>query len=187
MIQVLALTNDDPEAFAESASSFRKNLVSTERLEWVVYGRVPNAEFREWALKNFPWISEIKQTRYQLREAWSSINPNADYVFQFSDAFNLDYEFDLDAAVSVIDDRPYLAQLSLVSTGDPKDAFTDSAGREWEQHDRGWSLTPCLYRTAIAEMGWPIGRSPEARFTTKLQRNSKAWRFASLKSDPPLC
>lgn len=182
MIQVLALTDGDRDKFAESVSSFRKHLKTTIRLEWIVYSKKHDEEFREWALKNFPWLSDVKSTRFQMREAWDTINQNADYVIETSDGYELIEEFDVDAAVSLIDDHPYLAQLVLAGQEIDGEIILDASNRKWVEGEVDWSRLPSMYRTAITDMGWPISRVPEERMTTKLVRNSKSWRSAFLES-----
>lgn len=184
MIQVIVLTDGDHEAFAESISSFRKNLKTTYRLEWVTFCKKDDGEFRDWAMQNFPWLTDVRCTRFQMREAWDTINPNADYVLEFSDQYELVDELDLDAAIGLIDEHPHLAQLSLARERLNGEKLEDSSGRKWTEHDLQWTVSPSIYRTAITDMGWPIGRSPVDRMTTKLNRNSKSWKCASLEVDP---
>lgn len=185
MIQVLVLTDGDRDKFAESVSSFKKNLRTSLRMQWVAFNSKTDDEFPEWARQNFPWLAEIRQGqgRYQLREAWDSMDPNTDYVIQFDDEHELSGEFDVDTAISFIDDHPYLAQLVLTDlnvVGGTE--VKDVRARLWTEHALGWSTEPSIYRRAITDLGWPIGRHPHARFSDKLQRNSKSWRYAYLNA-----
>lgn len=179
------LTDGDRDKFAESVSSFKKNLRTSLRMQWVVFNSKTDDEFPEWARQNFPWLAEIRQGqgRHQLREAWDSLDPNTDYVIQFNDEDELPGEFDVDTAISFIDDHPYLAQLVMEDYGVTGDLRLDVRNRQWTVHDEGWSMLPSIYRRAITDLGWPIGRSPHERFTTKLQRNSKSWRYAFIALD----
>lgn len=183
MIQVIALTNGDRENFAKSVSSFKKNLKSSQRMEWTVYSNGTDPEFRDWVKQNFPWIHEVKQTRYQLREAWDSIHPDTDYLLQIDDKSQPIDELDVDQAISALDDYPYLAQLMFFKGVEEEPDFV---GQVWREHEFGWLIGPSVYRAAVAELGWPVGRVPQERFTRKLMKNSSAWRFAEMLSERKL-
>lgn len=180
MIQVLALTDGDRDKFAESVSSFKKNLRTSLRMQWVVYNAGGDEDFREWAKENFPWLSEIYvgYGKFQQRAAWAEMDANIDYVIQFGDGQTLDSEYDVDTAIGFIDDHPYLAQLVIGDRGVTGDLVRDVRNRHWTVHKDGWSMLPCIYRRAVTDLGWPIGRAPHERFTTKLQRNSNSWKYA---------
>lgn len=173
MIYVLALSYERSDT--NGLPSFRKRMSFSEPLEWIL---VTNKEMGTTS-EEFPWMRVVSsEPRQFVSDAWALVPSEADFILQLPSDHELEDYLDLDVLVEIMEEHPYLAQLSL--TGAPEDAVDRGV---WVEHTSGWSSGPSLYRRAITELGWRPGRNPEKKFTDRLYRNSDAWRFGTYKGD----
>lgn len=133
------------------------------------------------------------------RAAWEwACSIDLDYLLHVEEDFRLITPFDPNDAVTILQTDKYLAQVVLKrqpwspeeqSAGGiiecHPDDYTDRRDGDlrWVEHQRIFSLNPCVIPRNVLEMGWPDGN--EAEMTELLV--GKGYRFAFLgrRSDPP--
>ena len=134
-----------------------------------------------------------------VQSAWSSIG-EAPFVFHMEEDFVLNEEPDLDAMVAVLRGNDRLAQMVLkrqawsqeeIQAGGiiechPDDYHDRTTGEhDWVEHERIFSLNPCLYPAWVTKFGWPRGN--EAEMTDILVHLGYSFGFWGKRSDPPRC
>lgn len=121
-----------------------------------------------------------------IRDAWSRLPDDCDYVFHLEDDFVLKQYLVLDDLVAAMEANPHFAQICLLRQ--PWNERERKAGGVWQQfpddfiecgngkccwleHRRWFSTNPCLYPRWVVEMGWPENAHSEGMFSHKLFKN----------------
>lgn len=129
-----------------------------------------------------------------VQSAWSYLPSHIEWIFHFEEDFILTEPLELDKLVKTCDANPHLAQLVLKrQPGSPAEAaaggiieqhpddYSDRDG--WVEHQRIFSLNPCLIPRRVVDLGWPA--TNEAGFTTKLVEAGWSFGFWGGRHDPP--
>lgn len=131
-----------------------------------------------------------------VREGWGrALAAGCDFVLHWEEDFLAAGPVDLDDLVAVLDRAPYLAQVVLkrqpwspeehaaggIIECNPDDYTQDDGG--WVEHERIFSLNPCLIPRNVLELGWPDGN--EAEFTRMCLDAGYSFAFYGDRLDPP--
>jgi hypothetical protein len=124
-----------------------------------------------------------------VRSGWEAVN-GAEFVFHVEEDFTFDEPVDLEGMSNVLYRRQHVAQMCLLrGPWSPEEHAaggivemhpadyrqrSDLYGRYWLEHDRLFSLNPCLIPGHIVDRGWPD--TNEAGFTEQLLCHG--YRFA---------
>lgn len=134
-----------------------------------------------------------------VQSAWKRV-AFADHVFHMEEDFVLHETPDLDAMVAVLRANDRLAQLVLkrqpwspeeiraggIIESNPLDYVDQTTDEhDWVEHERIFSLNPCVYPTWVTKFGWPNGN--EAEMTEMLVHLGYSFGFWGARSDPPRC
>ena len=122
-----------------------------------------------------------------VQSAWSSVNPEVDYVFHLEDDFLFNKSIDINHMAFLLRQNPHLVQMALVraSVNPPEEAVGGFVFQHLEdyyqkedyfEHGRLFTLNPCLYPMSTVKMDWP-DHGGESEFTTKVHSIDKDYRF----------
>lgn len=135
-----------------------------------------------------------------VREGWgAALERGATHVFHIEEDFVFNEPIDVDGMAWILERGPY-AQVCLKRQADPRteeaaaggfmelnpDAYTEVRSTRqlrWTEHDRLFSLNPCLIPRRVLELGWPDGN--EAEFTAMCAAEGLRFAYYGGKSDPP--
>ena len=125
-----------------------------------------------------------------VQSGWGAVR-GAEWVFHVEEDFTFDEPVDLDGMAEVLRRNAYLAQMCLLrgpwspeehAAGgivemhpDDYRAREDTKGRRWLEHERLFSLNPCLIPGEVVDMGWPTDN--EAGFTRRLRADGYQFAF----------
>lgn len=129
-----------------------------------------------------------------VQSAWSDLPAEIDYVFHLEDDFVFTGPVDIDAMATTLKGHPRLAQLVLkrqpwslaeVAAGgiiemDP-DVYVERDG--FVEHQRIFSLNPCLIPRDVVDGGWPAGN--EAAMTERLVAEGRTFGFWGRRAEGP--
>lgn len=131
-----------------------------------------------------------------VQSAWAGLPGGIDWVLHWEEDFLLTGPVEFDQMVKTLEANPHLAQLVLKrQPGSPAEAaaggiieqhpddYVDRAG--WVEHQRIFSLNPCLIPRAVVDLGWPV--TNEAGFTDQLVEAGWSFGFWGARDDPPRC
>lgn len=133
-----------------------------------------------------------------VRVGWEQTD--ADFVWHMEEDFVLTEPVDLNAMMRVLDGEEDLAHLVLlrqpwsqpeVDAGGIIQLYADhmidraTAGYPWVQHDRFFSLNPCLVPRRVVELGFPEGSEPA--MTERLLGKGFHFGYWGHRTDPPRC
>ena len=142
-----------------------------------------------------------------VREGWGrALDAGCDLVVHWEEDFLATEPVDVGDLAAVLDRAPHLAQVVLkrqpwspeehaaggiiechpdeyvqVSSFSPFSPWERVV--RWTEHQRIFSLNPCVVSRAVLELGWPDGN--EAEMTRKLTDLGYWFAFAGNKFDPP--
>jgi hypothetical protein len=123
-----------------------------------------------------------------VQAAWGelSLGSTCSHILHVEQDFVFTRQVDLAAMASLLNRRPYLAQVALrrQPCNQPEQAaggvveqhpswYTDQSdgGADWLEHRAFWTCNPCLYRRTLLRLGWPPhqpGRYSEDTFHRRL-------------------
>ncbi len=127
-----------------------------------------------------------------IREGWSRIPRDADYVFHAELDFLYDEQIDVEGMAAVLEAHPNLAQLVLkrgpanreeAQAGGIVEQWPDEyrqrtwRGYVWTEHRLFWSTNPSLYPAAWSRQRWPECDGSERAWTDRLVADADL-RFA---------
>ena len=142
-----------------------------------------------------------------VREGWGrALAAGCDYVLHWEEDFLAAGPVDMGAMASVLVRAPHLAQVVLKrqpwspeehAAGGIIECHPDEYGQvssfspltpwervvRWVEHERIFSLNPCLIPRRVLELGWPDGN--EAEFTSMCLAAGYSFAFYGAKEDPP--
>lgn len=131
-----------------------------------------------------------------VQAAWEwALSTDADYLFHVEEDFVFHTPIHLFEMVDVLERNPHLAQLVLKRQ--PWSPEEQAAGGimemhphlysehvKWTEHERIFSLNPCLIPRRVLELGWPD--SNEAGFTQTCIENGYRFAFFGGIKDAPV-
>lgn len=134
-----------------------------------------------------------------VKAAWDwARTEGVDYLLHVEEDFRFNSRVDLDAMRQVLDTDKYLAQVVLkrqpwspeehraggIIELNPRD-YTQRRDGDlwWVEHQRIFSLNPCLIPRWVLERGWPDGN--EAQATDELVAAGYRFAFFGQRDDPP--
>lgn len=137
-----------------------------------------------------------------VRAAWEwALDVGADFLWHQEEDFLITAPVDLTSLAAILGWTPHLAQVVLkrqpwspleVSAGgivelNPFDYTERSFGplAEYTEHQRIFSLNPCLIPRWVLELGWPDGN--EAEFTHRCLHRGLSFAFYGGRDDSPRC
>jgi len=150
------------------------------------------------------WPDGVEVVRHPLRRglaaavqsAWAGLPDDVEFVFHVEEDFVFTEPVDIDGMAMVLKEHGRLAQLVLKRQ--PWSPEEQAAGgiiemhphryRQqggWVEHQRIFSLNPCLIPREVVDMGWPAGN--EAEMTTRLVAAGWSFGFWGRRDDPPRC
>jgi hypothetical protein len=118
-----------------------------------------------------------------VQAAWDLVPDEAEYVFHLEDDFIFQQEVPIDDMLWLLDNKPWLAQVSLKrqavneeekAAGGIVEAHPDDFEERHENEisytvqRRYFTTNPCLYRANLVKRGWPQVPNSEGVFTHQL-------------------
>lgn len=134
-----------------------------------------------------------------VREGWAQVD-GVDFILHVEEDFVFTEPIDIGGMAAVLEAEPKLANLVLLrqSWSQPEydaggiiplyaDHMTDrvTARHPWVQHDRFFSLNPCLVPRRVYEQGFPEGSEPA--MTELLLEQGYTFGYWGARNDPPRC
>lgn len=131
-----------------------------------------------------------------VQTAWARLPADVDHVFHVEEDFVFTEPVDIDGMASVLKEEPRLAQLVLkrqpwspeeVEAGGIIECAPNFYAQRdgWVEHQRIFSLNPCLIPRDVVDAGWPAGN--EAEKTAQLVAVGRTFGFWGDRVDPPRC
>jgi hypothetical protein len=194
----LVVVGDGRYAYQEQAlASLREHVPCGTFCYWRVVddsgGPSPMVFTGDWGVIRHP---QRRGLAAAVQSAWVGLPGHIDWVFHWEEDFVLTGPLELDRMVKTLEANPRLAQLVLKrQPGCPSEAaaggiieqhpdqYTDRDG--WVEHQRIFSLNPCLIPRRVVDLGWPT--SNEAGFTDQLIAAGWSFGFWGARNDPPRC
>lgn len=140
-----------------------------------------------WPLYRHRGIGPRRGFGGAIRYAWDVLRDesNADWIFHLEQDFLISRPVDLNAMITTMDDRPYLAQMALrrqpwnaaerayggVVEQDPyayRNSYDPVTGQSWLEHRKFFTTNPSLYHHTLTDLDWPEGDHSEGRFGIRL-------------------
>lgn len=135
-----------------------------------------------------------------IQAGWDLVPDEAEYVFHLEDDFLFEKDVDLDTMKWLLDNKPSLAQVSLmrqpvneeeIAAGGIVQCHPDDFDEHFEDgitytiHRRYFTTNPCLYRADLCKRGWPQVPNSEGVFTHQLLADDYWFAIYGGKYDLP--
>lgn len=136
-----------------------------------------------------------------VQAGWDQVPEEADFVWHAEDDFLFKSDAPLENMIWLLDNKPYLAQVSLkrqavnerekaaggIVEADPddfEDRYEDNIA--YTIHRRYFTTNPSLYRADLIKRGWPQEPNSEGVFTHQLLADDYWFAIWGEKHSPPL-
>ena len=154
--------------------------------------------YRQWLRDTFPAYDVIGTPARSgfagaMQSAWRHAEHLAErYILHLEDDFLFTRPVDLTEPASMLDSRPYLAQLAFrrqpwgaeVKHGGfmamAPDLYTEHTDgeRSWVETTRNYTTNPSLHRRELCTTAWPDGEHTEGRYGFQLREHGLPWGVA---------
>lgn len=136
-----------------------------------------------------------------VQAAWQQVPDEADYVFHMEDDFILQQDVPLNQMIWLLENKPWLAQVSLKrqavneeekAAGGIVEAHPDDFEERSENdidytvHRRYFTTNPSIYRAELCKRGWPQVPHSEGVFTHQLLADDYSFAIYGEKHAAPL-
>lgn len=188
----LVVITDGRQACIEQTIDRFKQVINYNFFEKLIINDSGDPRYHNFLVNRFPEFNVVSHEQRRglagaVQSAWSSVNPEVDYVFHLEDDFLFNKSIDIAHMSFLLRTNPQLVQMALVraSVNPPEEEVGGfvfqhledySQKEDYFQHGRLFTLNPCLYPMSTVKMGWP-DHGGESEFTTKVHSIDKDYRF----------
>lgn len=200
----LFVLTDGRKEYIEQTIPSALSMLKGEISKYYMFDDSGDPEYRKWLRSNFPQFQILYDSKRlghagAMITAWTYMKRvETDYIFHLEDDFLFNEPVPLDEMIDVLEDHPYLYEISLmrqpwwpfeVEAGGViqvlPEAFTQK--ERWIEHRRYFSTNPCLYRKSLMNIGWTNCENSERIFCNKIIDNDPNAQFGiwGQKDDKP--
>jgi hypothetical protein len=190
-ISLVVITDGRQSCIEQTIHRFNE-VINYDFFEKLIINDSGDPRYHDFLVNRFPGFNVVSHEQRRglagaVQSAWSSVNPEVDYVFHLEDDFLFNKSIDIAHMAFLLRQNPHLVQMALVraSVNPPEEAvggfvfqhLADYSQKEdYFQHGRLFTLNPCLYPMSTVRMSWP-DHGGESEFTTKVHSIDKDYRF----------
>ena len=190
-ISLVVITDGRQSCIEQTIDRFNE-VINYTFFEKLIINDSGDPRYHNFLVNRFPEFNVVSHEQRRglagaVQSAWSSVNPEVDYVFHLEDDFLFNKSIDIAHMSFLLRTNPQLVQMALVraSVNPPEEEVGGfvfqhledySQKEDYFQHGRLFTLNPCLYPMSTVKMGWP-DHGGESEFTTKVHSIDKDYRF----------
>ena len=190
-ISLVVITDGRQSCIEQTIERFNE-IINYSFFEKLIINDSGDPRYHDFLVNRFPEFDVVSHEQRRglagaVQSAWSSVNPEVDYVFHLEDDFVFNKSIDIAHMSFLLRTNPQLVQMALVraSVNPPEEEVGGfvfqhledySQKEDYFQHGRLFTLNPCLYPMSTVKMGWP-DHGGESEFTTKVHSIDKDYRF----------
>jgi len=190
-ISLVVITDGRQSCIEQTIDRFNE-VINYSFFEKLIINDSGDPRYHDFLVNRFPEFNVVSHEQRRglagaVQSAWSSVNPEIDYVFHLEDDFLFNKSIDIAHMSFLLKTNPQLVQMALVraSVNPPEEEVGGfvfqhledySQKEDYFQHGRLFTLNPCLYPMSTVKMGWP-DHGGESEFTTKVHSIDKDYRF----------
>jgi hypothetical protein len=190
-ISLVVITDGRQSCIEQTIERFNE-VINHSFFEKLIINDSGDPRYHDFLVNRFPEFNVVSHEQRRglagaVQSAWSSVDPEVDYVFHLEDDFLFNKSIDIAHMSFLLRTNPQLVQMALVraSVNPPEEEvggfvfqhLADYSQKEdYFQHGRLFTLNPCLYPMSTVRMGWP-DHGGESEFTTKVHSIDKDYRF----------
>jgi hypothetical protein len=190
-ISLVVITDGRQSCIEQTVDRFNE-VINYSFFEKLIINDSGDPRYHDFLVNRFPEFNVVSHEQRRglagaVQSAWSSVNPEVDYVFHLEDDFLFNKSIDIAHMSFLLRTNPQLVQMALVraSVNPPEEEVGGfvfqhledySQKEDYFQHGRLFTLNPCLYPMSTVKMGWP-DHGGESEFTTKVNSIDKDYRF----------
>jgi hypothetical protein len=190
-ISLVVITDGRQSCIEQTIERFNE-IINYSFFEKLIINDSGDPRYHDFLVNRFPEFDVVSHEQRRglagaVQSAWSSVNPEVDYVFHLEDDFLFNKSIDIAHMSFLLRTNPQLVQMALVraSVNPPEEEVGGfvfqhledySQKEDYFQHGRLFTLNPCLYPMSTVKMGWP-DHGGESEFTTKVHSIDKDYRF----------
>lgn len=190
-ISLVVITDGRQSCIEQTIERFNE-VINYSFFEKLIINDSGDPRYHDFLVNRFPEFDVVSHEQRRglagaVQSAWSSVNPEVDYVFHLEDDFLFNKSIDIAHMSFLLRTNPQLVQMALVraSVNPPEEEVGGfvfqhledySQKEDYFQHGRLFTLNPCLYPMSTVKMGWP-DHGGESEFTTKVHSIDKDYRF----------
>lgn len=190
-ISLVVITDGRQSCIEQTIDRFNQ-VINYNFFEKLIINDSGDRRYHNFLVNRFPEFNIVSHEQRRglagaVQSAWSSVNPEVDYVFHLEDDFLFNKSIDINHMAFLLRTNPQLVQMALVraSVNPPEEEVGGfvfqhledySQKEDYFQHGRLFTLNPCLYPMSTVKMGWP-DHGGESEFTTKVHSIDKDYRF----------
>lgn len=189
----LVVITDGRQACIEKTIDRFNQIITYDFFEKIIINDSADSRYHNFLLSRFPEFNIVSHEQRRglagaVQSAWSSISEDTEYIFHLEDDFLLDKKIDIDHMIFLLKTNSYLVQMALVRG--PVNPPEEEVGGfvfqnildyhqkpEFFEHERLFTLNPCLYPISTTKIGWP-DHGGESEFTSKVHSLNAGYKFA---------